>query len=139
MRAAQAGYSSNCRSSAHEIDPTSRVPVKLSGQELQADNYAIAQMNAIIHDMEAELARGDTMINPKFRAANGKIPSHDIVVANPMWNQPFTADLFANDLLTASARQAASPAARETGHGCSTPWRACTTTAAQRWYLTPAR
>ncbi|MGY4812321.1 N-6 DNA methylase [Xylella fastidiosa subsp. fastidiosa] len=72
--------------------------MKLSGQELQADNYAIAQMNAIIHDMEAELARGDTMINPKFRAANGKIPSHDIVVANPMWNQPFTADLFANDL-----------------------------------------
>ncbi|WCF28556.1 N-6 DNA methylase [Xylella fastidiosa] len=58
--------------------------MKLSGQELQADNYAIAQMNAIIHDMEAELARGDTMINPKFRAANSKIPSHDIVVANPM-------------------------------------------------------
>ncbi|WP_267885691.1 N-6 DNA methylase [Xylella fastidiosa] len=56
----------------------------MSGQELQADNYAIAQMNAIIHDMEAELARGDTMINPKFRAANSKIPSHDIVVANPM-------------------------------------------------------
>ncbi|WP_277601175.1 HsdM family class I SAM-dependent methyltransferase [Xylella fastidiosa] len=124
---------------AHELDPTSRVPVKLSGQELQADNYAIAQMNAIIHDMEVELARGDTMINPKFRAASGKIRSHDIVVANPMWNQPFTADLFANDLLTASARQAASPAARETGHGCSTPWHACTTTAAQRWYSTPAR
>lgn len=124
---------------AHELDPTSRIPVKLSGQELQADNYAIAQMNAIIHDMEVELARGDTMINPKFRAASGKIRSHDIVVANPMWNQPFTADLFANDLLTASARQAASPAARETGHGCSTLWRVCTTTAAQRWYSTPAR
>jgi type I restriction enzyme M protein len=54
-------------------------------------------MNAIIHDMEVELARGDTMINPKFRDASGKIRGHDIVVANPMWNQPFAADLFAND------------------------------------------
>lgn len=82
---------------ARELDPTSRVPVKLSGQELQADNYAIAQMNAIIHDMDVELARGDTIINPKFREASGKIRGHDIVVANPMWNQPFAADLFAND------------------------------------------
>jgi type I restriction enzyme M protein len=82
---------------ARELDPTSRVPLKLSGQELQADTYAIAQMNAIIHDMEVELARGDTMINPKFREASGKIRQHDIVVANPMWNQPFAPDLFAND------------------------------------------
>lgn len=82
---------------AKELDPTSRIPVKLSGQELQADNYAIAQMNAIIHDMEVELARGDTMINPKFRDASGKIRRHDVVVANPMWNQPFAPDLFAND------------------------------------------
>jgi type I restriction enzyme M protein len=82
---------------ARELDPTSRVPLKLSGQELQAESYAVARMNAIIHDMEVELARGDTMINPKFRDATGKIRGHDIVVANPMWNQPFAADLFAND------------------------------------------
>lgn len=82
---------------ARELDPTSRVPVKLSGQELQAESYAVAHMNAIIHDMEVELARGDTMINPKFRDAAGKIRGHDIVVANPMWNQPFAPDLFAND------------------------------------------
>lgn len=82
---------------ARELDPTSRVPVKLSGQELQAESYAVAQMNAIIHDMQVELARGDTMINPKFREASGKIRGHDVVVANPMWNQPFSADLFAND------------------------------------------
>lgn len=82
---------------ARELDPTSRVPVKLSGQELQAESYAVARMNAIIHDMEVELARGDTMINPKFRDAAGRIRGHDIVVANPMWNQPFTPDLFKND------------------------------------------
>lgn len=82
---------------ARELDPTSRVPVKLSGQELQAESYAVAQMNAIIHDMEVELARGDTLINPKSRDAAGKIRGHDIVVANPMWNQPFAPDLFKND------------------------------------------
>ncbi|WP_141455200.1 N-6 DNA methylase [Pseudoxanthomonas sp. z9] len=82
---------------ARELDPTSRVPVKLSGQELQAESFAVARMNAIIHDMEVELARGDTMINPKFRDASGKIRGHDIVVANPMWNQPFAQDLFKND------------------------------------------
>lgn len=82
---------------ARELDPTSKVPLKLSGQELQAESYAVAQMNAIIHDMEVELARGDTMINPKFRNADGAIKQHDIVVANPMWNQPFATDIFAND------------------------------------------
>lgn len=82
---------------ARELDPTSRVPLKLSGQELQAESYAVAQMNAIIHDMEVELARGDTMINPKFRTADGRIRPHDIVVANPMWNQPFAPDLFGTD------------------------------------------
>jgi type I restriction enzyme M protein len=82
---------------ARELDPTSRVPLKLTGQELQAESYAVAQMNGIIHDMTIELARGDTMINPKFRTADGRIKTHDIVVANPMWNQPFAPDIFAND------------------------------------------
>jgi type I restriction enzyme M protein len=82
---------------ARELDPTSKVPLKLTGQELQAENYAIAQMNGVIHDMDIELARGDTMINPKFRTADGKVQTHDIVVANPMWNQPFNPDVFAND------------------------------------------
>ena len=82
---------------ARELDPTSRVPLKLSGQELQAESYAVANMNAIIHDMEMEIARGDTMINPKFKTPAGQIATYDIVVANPMWNQPFSPDLFAND------------------------------------------
>jgi type I restriction enzyme M protein len=82
---------------ARELDPTSKVPLKLTGQELQAENYAIAQMNGVIHDMDVELARGDTMINPKFRTSDGKVMTHDIVVANPMWNQPFNPDIFKDD------------------------------------------
>ena len=82
---------------ARELDPTSRVPLKLCGQELQAESYAVAHMNAIIHDMEVDIARGDTMINPKFKTAAGQIATNDIVVANPMWNQPFSPDVFAKD------------------------------------------
>ncbi len=82
---------------ARELDPTSRVPLKLYGQELQAESYAVAHMNAIIHDMDVEIARGDTMINPKFKTASGRINTHDVVVANPMWNQPFSTEIFAND------------------------------------------
>ena len=82
---------------ARELDPTSRVPLKLCGQELQAESYAVANMNAIIHDMEMQIARGDTMINPKFKTSAGKIATYDIVVANPMWNQPFSPDVFVND------------------------------------------
>lgn len=82
---------------ARELDPTSKVPLKLYGQELTAESYAVAQMNAIIHDMSVEIARGDTMINPKFKTADSKIRTYDIVVANPMWNQPFNPDILADD------------------------------------------
>ncbi len=82
---------------ARENDPTSRVPLELGGQELQADSYAVAHMNAIIHDMDVRIEHGDTMINPKFKNATGGIAAHDIVVANPMWNQDFNQDIFEND------------------------------------------
>ena len=82
---------------ARETDPTSRVPLKLYGQELQADSYAVAHMNAIIHDMDVRIERGDTMINPKFKNAAGRIAGHDVVVANPMWNQDFNQATFEND------------------------------------------
>jgi type I restriction enzyme M protein len=82
---------------ARELDPTAKVPLRLTGQELQAESYAVAQMNAIIHDMAVEFARGDTMINPKFRKDDGSIRQNDIVVANPMWNQPIADDVYKND------------------------------------------
>jgi type I restriction enzyme M protein len=92
-----AGRLVNLQLVAGELDPTSKVPLRLMGQELQAEGYAVDEMNGIIHDMQVEIARGDTMINPKFRTAEGKMRTFDIVVANPMWNQPFAPDVFAND------------------------------------------
>jgi len=82
---------------ARELDPLSKIPLKLTGQERQAESYAVAMMNTIIHDMDAEIVRGDTMINPKFKTADGALRTFDIVVANPMWNQPFDIDIFDND------------------------------------------
>lgn len=80
-----------------ELDPLSKTPLRLYGQELQAESFAIAKMNGIIHDMSVELARGDTMINPKFKTGQGDIRTYHIVVANPMWNQPFNTEQLAND------------------------------------------
>ena len=71
---------------ARELDPTSKIPLKLAGQELQAESFAVAKMNGIIHDMNIELQRGDTMTNPKFRSPDGRLKTFDIVVANPMIN-----------------------------------------------------
>lgn len=82
---------------ARELDPTSKVPLKMYGQELQAESYAVARMNTIIHDMDVDLRRGDTIINPKFRDAAGSLMRFDVVVANPMWNQPFDPGLFTDD------------------------------------------
>ncbi|GAA3449713.1 N-6 DNA methylase [Dactylosporangium matsuzakiense] len=82
---------------SRELDSTSKVPLKLYGQELQAESYAVAKMNAIIHDMDVDIRRGDSMINPKFRDTAGGLQRFDIVVANPMWNQAFSTDIFDND------------------------------------------
>lgn len=82
---------------ARELDPISKVPLRMFGQELQAESFAVARMNSIIHDMDVALERGDTIINPKFRTADGALKQFDIVIANPMWNQPFDPELFLND------------------------------------------
>ena len=39
------------------------------------------------------------MNNPRFKRADGGLRTHDVVVANPMWNQPFPPGLFADDPL----------------------------------------
>jgi type I restriction enzyme M protein len=61
-------------------------PLRLYGQEQNHVTYAMAKMNMFIHDMEGDIAIGDTLRNPKF--LNGSIlKTFDLVVANPMWNQ----------------------------------------------------
>src|ERR1022692_3839641 len=65
---------------------SSTAPLKLYGQENEPGTWAMANMNMIIHDMEAEIQIGDTFRKPKFRHGN-QLQTFDRVVANPMWNQ----------------------------------------------------
>jgi type I restriction enzyme M protein len=79
------------------LDPLSKVPLKLYGQELTGSSYAIACMNKIVHDMDGEIVRGDSMRNPKFRVGDAGLKKFDIVVSNPMWNQPFDPQTYEDD------------------------------------------
>jgi type I restriction enzyme M protein len=79
------------------LDPLSKVPLKLYGQELTGSSYAIACMNKIVHDMDGEIVRGDSMRNPKFRVGDTGLKKFDIVVSNPMWNQPFNPETYEDD------------------------------------------
>jgi type I restriction enzyme M protein len=67
----------------------------------------MAKMNAFVHDMEAEIALGDTMKNPRFTTplslagrgggGEGSLRTFDKVTANPMWNQKFGTEVYEND------------------------------------------
>ena len=81
-----AGLLIKCELRLHEREGQINRPLKLYGQELTGSSYAIARMNVVLHDMEAEIVRGNTMTNPKF-LDGGKLKRFDVAVANPMWNQ----------------------------------------------------
>ncbi len=72
-------------------------PAKFYGQEILHATYAMAKMNAFIHDMEAEIALGDTMNRPAFLTETGALQKFDLVTANPMWNQKFSQTVYEND------------------------------------------
>lgn len=72
-------------------------PVKFYGQEINPTTFAMARMNAFIHDMEADIRLGDTMVRPAFLKADGSLRVFDKVTANPMWNQKFPIETYEYD------------------------------------------
>lgn len=83
-----------CQLALKEREKEIARPLKLYGQELTGSSFAIARMNMVVHDMEGEIVRGNTMTNPKFldvgagfKPAPTALRQFDIVVTNPMWNQ----------------------------------------------------
>jgi len=92
---------------AEKLDPAAKkMPLQLHGQELQGSSYAIAWMNVIIHDLQAQVVRGDSMRNPKFRAPDGThLRQFPLIIANPMWNQGFDPNVFENDSFDRFERQ----------------------------------
>lgn len=81
----------------HRELPPEIAPLKLFGQEINPSTFALSRMNAFLHDMDAEIALGDTMRNPAFTDRSGHLREFDIVTANPMWNQDFPEYLYRND------------------------------------------
>lgn len=77
-------------------DDASIAPPRFYGQEILPSTFAMAKMNAFIHDMEAQIALDDTMIKPAF-TTSGSLNKFDIVTANPMWNQDFPQSTYEND------------------------------------------
>ncbi len=70
---------------------------KFYGQDIEPTAYAMANMNMIIHNMEAEIRLGDTMRKPAFREEDGSLKRFTKVIANPMWNQEFPKEVYEND------------------------------------------
>jgi type I restriction enzyme M protein len=72
-------------------------PIRLFGQDIGSDAYALASMNAFVHDMEANIALGDTMNRPAFTSPDGSLRRFDKVTANPMWNQDIPVATYEHD------------------------------------------
>lgn len=81
----------------HKHLPSTVAPLKVYGQEINPTTFAMARMNACIHDIDADIALGDTMRNPRFLLEDGSLRRFDIVTANPMWNQSFPVGVYEND------------------------------------------
>jgi type I restriction enzyme M protein len=80
----------------YDANPTVE-PLKFYGQEILPSTFSMAKMNAFIHDMEAEIALGDTMNRPAFLTPEGSLRKFGLVTANPMWNQDFPQSVYEND------------------------------------------
>ena len=57
--------------------------MKLFGQERNWNTWAIARMNMVLHDLEAEIRGGaSTLTDPQFLTPEGRIETFDVVIAN---------------------------------------------------------
>jgi type I restriction enzyme M protein len=80
-----------------KVLPSTIAPLQVFGQEINPTTFAMARMNAFIHDIDAEITLGDTMRNPRFLQEDGSLRQFDLVTANPMWNQNFPTEMYEND------------------------------------------
>ncbi len=81
----------------HRRLPPNVAPLRLYGQEINATTFAMARMNAFIHDLDTQIAPDDTMRRPAFLTPSGGLQTFDLITANPMWNQKFGMDVYEND------------------------------------------
>lgn len=81
----------------HRELPNTVAPLRVFGQEMTPATYSLSRMNAVVHDMDADIHLGDTMRAPANVDASGRLQRFDLVTANPMWNQDFDESMYRND------------------------------------------
>jgi len=78
-----------------EAKSRTRLDLAIYGQEMDNATAALARMNMILHDSpSAEIARDNTLAAPHFTLDDGRLKTHDFVVANP----PFSSKAWSNGL-----------------------------------------
>lgn len=85
-KSTQTVYDPTCGSGSLLLKAADEAPVELSvyGQEMDNATYALARMNMILHGYNtADIAKGNTLADPKFLNDAGGLKTHDFVVANP--------------------------------------------------------
>ncbi|WP_121354852.1 type I restriction-modification system subunit M [Flavisolibacter nicotianae] len=66
----------------------SNINVSLYGQEKNIGTWAIGKLNMLLHSyMDADLRKGDTLVNPQHKDNNGELMLFDRVIANPPFSQ----------------------------------------------------
>lgn len=79
-------YDPTCGSGSLLLKAADAAPNGMSiyGQEKDNATFALARMNMVIHNnADAEMARANTITQPKFKNANDGLKTFDFVVANP--------------------------------------------------------
>ncbi|EPM6963543.1 N-6 DNA methylase [Vibrio alginolyticus] len=59
---------------------------KLYGQEKNLGTWAIAKLNMFLHNLDGDIKRGDTLVNPLHKDGEGLL-TFDRVIANPPFSQ----------------------------------------------------
>ncbi len=59
---------------------------KLYGQEKNLSTWAIAKLNMFLHNLDGDINRGDTLVNPLHKSNEG-LQTFDRVIANPPFSQ----------------------------------------------------
>ncbi|MDF5700445.1 type I restriction-modification system subunit M [Vibrio parahaemolyticus] len=59
---------------------------KLYGQEKNLGTWAIAKLNMFLHNLDGDIKRGDTLVNPLHKNGEG-LQTFDRVIANPPFSQ----------------------------------------------------
>lgn len=71
--------------------------LKLTAQELNPDIYAICKMNLLLHSLNGEIRRGDSLGNPQFTETENELETFDYVLANFPFSDEWAKEEFKED------------------------------------------